>query len=245
MAITANSNQPILLNATLRTAHGKGSSRRARAAGGVPAIVYGPGLPSLSVVISPKDLIKAMSGSLKRNALLALDVKDEAGKPSAKRTVMLKDIQIHPVKRVPTHVDFLEVKPSDNVAAKIPLEVTGKSKAIGQGAKMTLIVRTVTVSVKASDIPEKIVFDVTDEGFGVIRAKQMKVPAGTTLLDPPETPLVSIKIPRGDKEEEAAAAATAEGAAAPAAGAAAAPAAGAKGAAAAPAADAKGGDKKK
>lgn len=230
------------LEATIRTGHGKGASRRARAAGGVPAVVYGPGQPGLGIVISPKELAKALTGPRKRNELLTLNMKDAAGKAS-QRTVMLKELQIHPVKRVPTHADFLEVKPDQAVPVQVPLEVTGKSKAIGQGAKMTLIVRTVTLETKASEVPEKVVFDVTDEGFGVIRAKQLKVPSGTKLLDAPETPLVSIKIPRGDKEEEAAAAAPAEGAAAPAAGAAAAPAAGGdKKGAAAPAA---GGDKKK
>lgn len=224
------------LQATVRTSHGKGASRRARAAGGVPAIVYGPGQPGLSVIVSPKEIAKAVTGPKRRNELLTLDIKDGAGKNS-KRTVMVKELQIHPVKRVPTHIDFIEVKPDQPVAVKVPLEAVGKSKAITQGAKLTLIARTVTLEVKASEVPEKIVFDVTDEGFGVIRAKQLKVPAGTKLLDAPETPLVSLKIPRGEKEEEAAAAAPAEGAAA------AAPAAGAK--AAAPAAEAKAGEKKK
>lgn len=228
--------ETVTLQATVRTAHGKGASRRARAEGGVPGIVYGPGQAGLAVVVLPKEITKAVTGPKKRNALITLDVKDGAGK-SSKRTVMVKEIQIHPVKRVPTHVDFLDVKPDQAVAVKVPLEAIGKSKAVGQGAKMTLIARTVTLEVKAADVPEKVVFDVTDEGFGVIRAKQLKVPAGTKLLDGPETPLVSIKIPRGDKEEEAAAAAPAEGAAAAPA------AAGAK--AAAPAAEAKPGEKKK
>jgi large subunit ribosomal protein L25 len=220
------------LKAEVRTKQGKGAARRARAAGGVPAVVYGPGQPGLSIVVQPKEMYKAVTGPKRRNALLTLDLKDGAN--SGKRTVMVKELQIHPVKRTPTHVDFLEVKPDQLVAVSVPLEVMGKSKAITQGAKLTLIARTVKLEVKAAEVPEKVIFDVTEEGFGVIRAKQLKVPAGTRLLDTPETPLVSIKIPRGDKEEEAAAT-PAEGAAAP---------AGDK-KAAAPAAEAKAGDKKK
>jgi large subunit ribosomal protein L25 len=236
---------PTTLNATVRTENGKGASRRARHAGHVPAVVYGPGKPAVSIIVAPKDLAKVLTGKLRRNQLLSLDITGQG-----KRTVMVKDMQSHPVKRVPTHVDFIETAPDARVAVKIPIEVTGKSAAVGQGAKLTLIVRTVTLEATANNVPEKVIFDVTGEGFGVIRAKQIKLPEGTKLVDAPETPLISLKIPRGDKEEEAAAAAAA---AAPAEGAAAAtgaaPAAGAKGATpaagAAAAAPAAGGDKKK
>lgn len=231
-----NVSNQFTIDATARSGSGKGASRRDRAAGGVPAIVYGPGQSSLAVVVSPKELTKALTGPLKRNQLLTLNVKD--GDKKGARTVMVKEIQNHPVKRVPTHVDFLEVKPDQAVPVKVPLEAVGKSKAIVQGAKLTLLSRTVTLEAPANAVPEKVVFDVTNEGFGVIRAKALKVPEGTKLLDGPETPLVSLKVPRGDKEEEAAAAASAAGAA---------PAAGAASAAAgkAPAAAAPAGDKKK
>ena len=237
------------LDATLRTESGKGAARRARAAGGVPAIIYGGGKPTASVLVNPKQLLKALMGPRRRNEVLTLNIKDGAGKSAGSRTVLVRELQADPVKRHAIHVDFLEVDPVKPIGMKVPLEVVGKSKAFADGAKMTLIVRTVTLEVVPTEVPEKVVFDVTDEGFGVVRAKQLKAPTGTKLLDHPETPLVSIKIPRGDKEEEAAAAAAAaapaEGAAAaPGAAGAAAPAAGAKGAAA-PAADAKAGDKKK
>ncbi len=201
---------PIVLEAILRTGHGKGASRRVRAAGHVPAIVYARGKPTLSIAVGPKELTKALMGPLRRNVLLGLNIKGEGS-----RTVMVQDLQTHPVKRVATHVDFIEVAPDARVPVRIPIEVTGKSKAVGQGAKLTLISRTVTLEAAVNDVPEKVVFDVTDEGFGVIRAKQIKLPAGTSLVDAPDTPLISLKIPRGDKEEEAAAAAApaAEGAA--------------------------------
>ncbi len=232
------------LDATLRTESGKGAARRARAAGGVPAIVYGTGKTTASIVVNPKQLHKALMGPRRRNEVITLNMKDAAGKAAGNRTVVVRDLQADPVKRHAIHVDFLEIDPTVPLAMKVPIEVVGKSKAFADGGKMTLIVRTVTLSVVPTLVPEKVIFDVSAEGFGVVRAKQMKAPEGTTVLDHPETPLVSIRIPRGDKEEEAAAAATpAEGAAA------AAPAAGAKGAAtaaaAAPAAAAKPGDKKK
>ena len=129
---------------------------------------------------------------------------------------------------------------------KVPLEVYGKSQAVQDGAKLQLVVRTLNVMVVPTEVPEKISLDVTGQGFGVMRASQLTMPKGVTLLDAAEIPVVSVRMPRGDKEEAAAAAAVpAEGAAA-----AAAPADG-KAAAAAPAAaagakeGAKADDKKK
>lgn len=226
------------LEANLRSGNGKGASRRLRTTERVPAVVYGkPGAPCVSISITPKDLSKALLGAKRRNQLIELKVKDDAGKAVSSHYVLVKDLQAHPVRRNPLHVDFLEIDPNKTVPVKVPFEVTGKSKASIQGANTQLVVRTLNVSVSPENIPEKIVLDITEEDFGVVRAKSIKMPHGVTLLDDQEMPVVSLRMPRGEKEDAAAAATPAAGAAA------AAPAAGAKGApaAAAPAKD----DKKK
>jgi large subunit ribosomal protein L25 len=220
------------LEAVVRSAHGKGGARRMRAAGHVPAIVYAAGKPATAVGVPPKEFTKAVMGAHKRNALIHLNLKDEAGKSVGTRSVMVKELQIHPVKRNAIHIDFLEVNPNTPVACKVPFEATGKSKAIVQGAKLQLVVRVLNISVAPNAIPEKIVMDVTEAGFGVLRASEVPMPKGATLIDPADMPVVSLRMPRGEKEEEAAPAA----AAAPAAkGAAAKPAAAAAPAAKAPA----------
>ena len=209
------------LEATTRSGRGKGASRRLRAEDKVPAVVYGKkGAGALSVAVNPKDLSKALLGSLRRNQLIELKVKDDAGATSS-RFVLTREVQSHPVRRNAVHVDFLEVDPKAPLPVKIPFEVTGKSKASIQGANTQLVVKTLNVMVAPEAIPEKIVLDITECDFGVVRAKAITMPAGVTLVDDAEMPVVSLRMPRGEKEEEAAAAP----AAAPAADAKAAPAA--------------------
>jgi hypothetical protein len=87
----------------------------------------------------------------------------------------------------------------------VPLETIGKSKAIVAGARLQVVLRTLNVSVKPGDVPEKIVFDTTDSEIGVVRAKSVAMPAGVTLLDDPELPVLSLRMPRGEKAEEPAA----------------------------------------
>lgn len=212
---------PVAIPATIRAKLGKGASRQARLTGVVPGVIYGMKKEPLAVTFDPRDLAKAVMGPLRRNAVVKLDLKDAAGKAQGSRFALLRELQVHPVRRVPSHADFLEIDPSKPMPMKVPLEATGKSMAVQEGAKLQLVVRTLNVSVVPTEVPEKLVLDVTGQGFGVLRAKALTMPKGVTLLDSPETPIVSLRMPRGDKEEEAAAAAAATPAegAAPAAGA--------------------------
>lgn len=227
---------PVTIPATVRAKQGKGASRQARLSGVVPAVIYGMKKPPLTITVDPRELAKAVTGPLRRNAVLTLDLKDGAGKPQGARHVLVRELQIHPVRRTPSHVDFLEIDPKVPAHMKVPLEVTGKSTAVADGAKLQLVVRTLNCLVVPTEVPEKLVLDVTGQGFGVVHAKALTIPKGVTLLDPPETPIVSVRMPRGDKEEEAAAAAAAAAPAEGAAPAAGAPADAKAGAAAAPAA---------
>lgn len=205
---------PITIEGTIRPSTGKGASRRARMAGGVPGVVYGPGKQAVTVTVEPRALGKALTGPKRRNELLTLSLKDASGKVTGTKTVVVKDLQAHPVRRTPTHIDFLEVDPGKPILFNIPLELTGKSKAAADGGRTSLVVRGVNVLVKPSEVPATIQYDVTETGFGVVRAKQLTLPAGLTLADAPETPIISVRIPRVEKEEVAAVAAPVEGAAA-------------------------------
>jgi hypothetical protein len=101
---------------------------------------------------------------------------------------------------------------------KIPLETVGKSKAVVNGARLQIVLRTLNVMVKPGEAPEKITFDTTDTEIGVVRAKSVVLPAGCVLTDDPEQPVLSLRMPRGEKAAEAAPAAAAPaGKAAPAA----------------------------
>ena len=55
------------IEATLRTANGKGAARRLRGAALVPAIVYSKGKTAESVSVEPKALAKALLGAKRRN----------------------------------------------------------------------------------------------------------------------------------------------------------------------------------
>jgi len=190
------------IEATLRTPHGKGAARRLRAKELVPAIIYSKGKEAESLTVEPKALAKALLGAKRRNQLIELQVKDEAGASKGSRFVMTREVQIHPVRRSAVHVDFLEVDREKAITVKVPLETVGKSKAVVNGARLQIVLRTLNVSVKPGEIPEKITYDTTDSEIGVVRAKAIVMPAGVTLLDDAELPVLSLRMPRGEKPAE-------------------------------------------
>ncbi len=210
-----------VVDGVLREGKGKGAARRLRQKDLVPAIVYSKKAGAQSIAVEPKSLSKALLGARRRNQLIELALKDGDGKAQAKRFVLTKEVQIHAVRRHALHVDFHEIDPAQPIAMKVPLETIGKSKAVIAGAKIQIVLRTLNVSVKPGDVPEKITYDTTDTEIGVVRAKSVNLPAGCSLLDDPELPVLSIRMPRGEKAD---AAATPAAAAAPAKGGAVAPA---------------------
>ena len=209
-----------IVEGVLRSGHGKGASRRTRAESLVPAVVYSKAAGAQSIAVEPKSLSKALLGAKRRNQLIELQIKDGAGKTSSHH-VLTKEVQIHPVKRHALHVDVHAVDPNQPIAMKIPLETVGKSKAVVNGARLQIVLRTLNVMVKPGEAPEKISYDTTDTEIGVVRAKSVVLPAGCVLTDDPEQPVLSLRMPRGEKAAEAAPAAAAPaGKAAPAAAAA-------------------------
>ncbi len=205
------------LSGILRSSTGKGPSHRLRQAGLLPAIVYGNGTESTSVAVSPKETTKALQSPLRRNVMIHLNLQDENGQNANTKTVMVRDLQKHPVKRHLTHVDFVEINANEPVAVNVPLSLFGKSKSVVAGGKLDQIRHTIRVNVLPAEVPEKIELDVTELAFGSTPASAIILPQGVSLFDPPGTPIVTIKIPRADKDDETAAAGTPAVAAAPAA----------------------------
>lgn len=204
----------IELKAEIRTEIGKGAARRARRAGHLPGVIYSKGKESTLVNLVPAAFTKAMKSSHRRNTVLDINT------GSGNHTVMVRDIQIHPVKRFAKHVDLWEIDSSKPVEVRVPLKTTGKSEAITLGARLNIVLRTVKVSVLPGKIPEVIEHDITNAGMGPTRASELKMPEGCTLIEDGELTVLTlsrVRIKEDPTLDAAPAAGGAEGGAAPAA----------------------------
>jgi large subunit ribosomal protein L25 len=226
MALTRNT-----LAARLRDGAGKGSARRLRAQGLVPAVVYGPHLDTpVHIAVDPIEVKKAIATPHKFNTLLSLKLD---GQPE--RMVLLKDYQQDPVSREMLHADFIDVHENEQIKVNVPVVLTGKPVGVTEGGILSQSRREIEVFAMPAAIPEKIEADVSHLKIAQsLHINEVKLPEGVRVKSHVNYTLAVVSVP--EKEEVVAPVV----AAVPAAGA---PAAGAPGAAPA-AADAKAGDGK-
>lgn len=195
----------LTLAAEARTEFGKGFARRARAAGKIPAVLYGHGTDPVHVLLPGHQTTLALKHA---NALLTI----ELGKTS--ELAIAKDIQRDPVKRIIEHIDLLLVKKGEKLTVDVPLVIVGESYP---GTIHVSDHSTLQVVTEATHIPESI--EISIEGLvdgDKITAGEVVLPKGTELALDPDALIVAISTPRSgtaaDDEADAAAEEAAEAA---------------------------------
>lgn len=178
--------------AETRTNFGKGFARRLRAAGKIPAVIYGHGTDPVHVALPGHQVSLIIR---RANALLDLDI------DGTSQLALVKDVQKDPVHQIIEHIDLLVVKKGEKVAIDLPVVVTGESFA---GTIAALDATTLAVEAEATHIPENV--EVSVEGLeegAHITAADVKLPNGVTLVADPETLVVAISVPPAPVEDEA------------------------------------------
>jgi len=201
---------------------GKAESQRLRNDGNVPCVVYGGNeqVHFYAPMILFRDLVYTNEAHF-----VHLNVEGEESK------AILQEVQFHPVSEIILHADFLKIAEDRKIKMSIPTRLVGKAKGVDKGGALVRKRAALLISAFAKDMPDHIDVDVTELDFHhAIKVSDMKM-EGLEFMDPKQSSIAVVEVPRAAKlaAEDAAAAA----AAAPAEGAV--PAAGT----AAPAADAK------
>jgi large subunit ribosomal protein L25 len=227
----------------VRQDFGKGSARRARARGRVPAVLYGRREAPIPISLDPLALVRSLDKERKRNTVFSLAVAgggDGQTGSSGPITAMVREVQFDPISRNIIHVDFLRVSLDEEVKVSVPLVLKGTPVGVVNGGNLHHNVYLLPVAAKPADIPLRLECDVSALNIGqAVHVSDLKLPPGVRALVEPRASLASVVAPKAEKVEEAPAAALpgAEGAPAAAAG------EGAAAAAGAPAGDKKEGEK--
>jgi large subunit ribosomal protein L25 len=208
---------------------GKSESQNLRNDGYVPCVVYGGNeqVHFYAPMILFRDLVYTNEAHF-----VHLNIEGEECK------AILQEVTFHPVSEIIQHADFLRISEDRKIKMEIPTRLIGKAKGVDKGGALVRKKASLKVYGFAKDMPDHIDVDVTELDFHhAIKVSDMKM-AGLEFIDPKQSAIAAVEVPRAAKlaaEDAAKAAETA--AAAPAEGAAAAGAPAAAGAA--PAADAK------
>jgi large subunit ribosomal protein L25 len=169
------------LVAEKRTQFGKGAARKIRRDHKIPAVMYGHGAEPVHITLPGHDTMMALKVA---NVLLTIVVDGK------EQLALAKDVQRDPIKPVIEHVDLVVVRRGEKVTVDIPVHVEGEAAA---ETVVTIDAQTVQLEVEATHIPENIVVSVEGLEAGTqIKAADLELPAGATLVVDEETLVVNI-----------------------------------------------------
>jgi large subunit ribosomal protein L25 len=182
---------------------GSRTARRLRKQGLIPGVLYGAGKPGSAIAIVDRALYEAIGTEAGTHAVL--DVTFEGQKRT--HTVIVKDMQVHKVKNLVTHVDLQEIKLSDPIETTVTVQFEGTPHGVTMGGLLDITEHEVSVSGLPTDIPEHLTFNVEALDVGEhARIGDLEVPEGITILNDADDVLCTILAPKvvvEEAEEEA------------------------------------------
>ena len=192
--MAAKTKQTPKIEFTKRTATGKGTCRKLRSKDQTPVVLYGPdykeGLPG---IVSTRDISPVANGARWETTLVELAIE---GAPCS---VLIRDVQRHPMTQRIRHIDFYQVVKGHKIKVEIPVRVINGelSQGVKDGCLINQSLRLVSIEVEPSNIPEELIVDATPlvKGSDVF-VKDLQLPEGATLLTDAETVVLSVVEPK-------------------------------------------------
>ncbi len=177
--------------AAVRTAFGKGESRRLRMDQKTPAVVYSKGEDAVALQVDERTLYKNLLFIHGRNAVVTLDIE---GDGKGKRHVLVQEIQKDPVVERVLHVDFLEIELDKTIEFVVPLRLTGVAKGVDVGGELMVPKNSLTLRACPLDVPDEVVADITELDRGdKLKCSDLEIPAKVEMLDDPAVVCVSVQ----------------------------------------------------
>ena len=175
------------LTAQPRTTTGSRAAAKLRKQGLVPGVVYGHKQPVAHLAVKAEDLDRAIRVLHARTFALTLD--------GATDTVLIKELQWNHLGDEMVHVDFERRSLSEKVKVTVPVELKNTPKNTGGGV-LDQPLHTLHVECPLGSIPEAIRIDIVGLTLGnPIHVKELTLPEGVVVLEPPEAVVVQLKLP--------------------------------------------------
>lgn len=186
-----------------RTRQGSGASRRLRASGRVPGIIYGAGRPPQMIELDQAALMKHLKLEAFHASILDMTV------DGVREQVLLRDFQMHPWKPAVLHVDFQRIDKSKKIHMRVPLHFVNEEICVGVksgGGVVQHIMTEIDVQCLPDDLPEYIEVDLKDLQLGhSIHVTELSMPKGveaTPKLKHDNPAVVAVQLPKAMVIEE-------------------------------------------
>ena len=179
------------ITTSVRDSFGKGSMNRMRAEGKTPGVVYSGGKEALALEFETKVLFNELIDIQGRNAVITLKIND-----GSEKNVLVKEIQTDPYRDKLIHADFLEIDLQKAQRFTVPIIFSGKAKGENLGGLKQIDNTTLVLEGKPLDIPDNCTINIAGMVIGdKIRAGEIDLPAGVSLVSNPEMVCISLIAP--------------------------------------------------
>ena len=190
----------VKLTAERRTATGRSAVRKLKAAGSVPAVIYGAKDKPETLQVSKRDINAMLSHAAGENILVELEI---GGKS---RLALVQEVQHAPLGGAILHIDFHAVSMDEVIDADVPLEPTGIANGVkNMGGLLEQNLRSLAIECLPRDLPDVITVDVSAMDIGdAIHVREIQLPAGVTTRVQPDLTVFSVLAPTVEEEPVAA-----------------------------------------
>jgi large subunit ribosomal protein L25 len=188
----------VTLKAVKRDDTGKGSARRARAAGQVPAIVYGLGTDPVAISVDRREFVTALKTDAGMNVLLNIEV------DGSTTTALTRELQTDPVIGTLLHADFVKIDLKQEVEVEVPVHLVGDSLGVKEGGVLEHPLFTLHVRCLPTDVPESIDADISGLNIGdALRVSELAEGRDFHILNNPDSVVASVAAPISEEQLEA------------------------------------------
>lgn len=189
------------LVAEIREGKGKGTARKLRAAGRIPAVLYGRGRESRSLTLDPHALERLLRASdAGMNTLIDLRV---SGPEAMDQVVLVKELQRDPVRGVPLHADLYQVDLETSIEVSVPIHLVGQPVGVElNDGILDHSLRELEIACLPRAIPESFDVDVSALDIGdSIHVRDLALPEGVELRSDADLSVASVVAARVVEEE--------------------------------------------
>ncbi|MEE9273191.1 MAG: 50S ribosomal protein L25/general stress protein Ctc [Robiginitomaculum sp.] len=190
----------VILDVMVRESTGTGAARATRRAGFVPGVLYGGDEGSVAISLKMNEVLKALNTGNLLGSMVKISHKGE------KQSAITKNVQFHPVKDMPQHIDFYRVSAKTIITISVSIHLINEelSEGLSAGGRMNMVRHEIEVSCPAGSIPDHIDLDIADLQIGdTINVSDLKMPKDVVSAITDRDPtILTLLAARAEVEEE-------------------------------------------
>ena len=188
-----------VLEAKLRNETGKGSARRIRSSGAIPAVIYGREQDTISLTIDSRESKRLFQSVSVENTIINVKIDNE----EEQFETLVREIQIHPHRDDILHVDFYRIERGVALEVEIPVDFVGNAQGVKEGGVLEILFRELRVKCRPSQIPETIVVDISELEIGSsLKVSDIDVGDEIELMADPGQAVCMVALPKEEVVEE-------------------------------------------